>query len=55
MIAGEEGNAAKIFSAIEGIPVRMISYGGSKHNISVLINTDDKQRTLQALSDKLLN
>lgn len=55
LIAGEKGYAAKIFTAIEGIPVRMISYGGSNHNISILINTGDKKRTLQALSDKLLN
>jgi aspartate kinase len=54
MIAGEEGQAAKIFTAIEGIPVRMISYGGSKHNISVLVDTKNKQKTLQAISDKLL-
>lgn len=55
MIAGEQGNAAKVFAALHGIPIRMISFGGSKHNISVLINTKDKIRTLQALSDNLLN
>ena len=35
------------------IPVRMISYGGSNHNISFLIHKDDKKATLQALSKVL--
>ncbi|WP_163718341.1 aspartate kinase [Mangrovibacterium lignilyticum] len=55
LIADEHGFAAKVFSALEGIPIRMISYGGSRHNISVLVATKDKQATLQALSDHLLS
>ena len=55
MIAEEKGFAAKVFIALENIPVRMISYGGSRHNISVLVNTNDKKETLMALSEKLLN
>lgn len=55
LIAEETGFAAKIFKALEGIPIRMISYGGSNHNISILIPTAMKKRTLQALSDNLLN
>jgi aspartate kinase len=55
MIAEEKGFAAKVFSSLEEIPIRMISYGGSRHNISVLVNTNDKKATLQALSAKLLN
>ena len=41
--------------AMRNIPVRMISYGGSSHNISFLVSAKDKQRALQALSDKLFN
>lgn len=41
--------------ALTNIPVRMISYGGSKHNISFLVKEEDKKRTLQALSDTLFN
>ncbi|GET29953.1 aspartate kinase [Prolixibacter sp. SD074] len=55
IVAGEKGYAARVFKALEGISVRMISYGGSRHNISVLVNTRDKQATLEALSDKVLN
>ena len=39
--------------ALKEIPVRMISYGGSNHNISFLIHKDYKQATLQALSKVL--
>jgi aspartate kinase len=55
MIAEEKGFAAKVFTALEHVPIRMISYGGSRNNISLLVNTNDKKETLQALSNKLLN
>lgn len=41
--------------AMQNIPVRMISYGGSNYNISFLIRESDKKRALQNLSDKLFN
>lgn len=40
-------------TAMKEIPVRMISYGGSNHNISFLVKGADKKRALQALSDTL--
>jgi aspartate kinase len=43
----------KIFDALEPIPVRMVSYGGSKHNVSLLIARADKERTLQLLNQGL--
>ncbi len=55
IIAEERGFAAKVFTALEGIPIRMISYGGSRYNISLLVSTKNKKKTLQAISDKLLN
>lgn len=39
--------------AMREIPVRMISYGGSNHNISFLVKGEDKKKALQALSDTL--
>ena len=44
---------AKVLEALDGIPLRMISYGGSNYNISVLVRRDDKIRALNALSEKL--
>ena len=41
--------------AMKNIPVRMISYGGSNHNISFLISEADKKRALQSLSNTLFN
>lgn len=41
--------------ALQNIPVRMIFYGGSKHNISFLVKEEDKKRALQAFSDTLFN
>lgn len=50
-----EGCESLATEAIKDIPVRMISYGGSNHNISYLIKDEDKKRALQALNDKLFN
>ncbi len=55
IIQEEHGFASKVFHALDGIPIRMISYGGSRYNISVLVPTSQKVKTLQALSDHLLN
>ena len=49
------GFESKTTDAFSDIPVRMISYGGSNHNISFLINGKDKKRALQSLSDHLFN
>ncbi len=53
LVAENKGYANRIFEALKDIPIRMISYGGSEHNISLLINANDKKAALQALSAKL--
>lgn len=52
-IAESKGYALKIFDALQNIPVRMISYGGSLHNVSLLVNTSDKKEALISLNEKL--
>ncbi len=47
------GFQAKVVSALKDIPIRMVSYGGSSHNISFLVKAEDKKRALNALSDNL--
>ena len=42
-----------VVNALKDIPIRMISYGGSDHNISILVRTEDKVRALQLLSDAI--
>jgi aspartate kinase len=44
---------AKLFEALSKINVRMVSYGGSKHNISLLVSSSDKNETLQLLNKGL--
>ena len=49
------GFEAEVVNAIRDIPVRMISYGGSNYNISLLVRKEDKVRTLNLLSERLFN
>jgi aspartate kinase len=51
--AEKPGYAGAIFDALRSIPVRMISYGGSENNISVLVETKIKKDTLLALNKGL--
>ena len=44
------GFESQALDAMKNIPVRMISYGGSNHNISFLIREADKKQVLQSLS-----
>jgi aspartate kinase len=43
----------RLFETISNVPVRMISYGGSPHNISLLIPSANKNETLQLLNTGL--
>jgi len=43
----------RLFNAIQEIPVTMVSYGGSPHNISLLVPSDHKTKTLQLLNSGL--
>ena len=45
-----QGYAFRIFESIKHIPVRMISYGGSKNNISILVKTELKAEALNSLN-----
>ena len=54
-IEGKPGYALQIFDSLKEIPLRMISYGGSKNNISLLIQTSDKEKALNALNDVIFN
>ena len=47
------GYAARAVAALSDIPVRMISYGGSNYNVSMLICKDDKVKALKRLSEAL--
>jgi aspartate kinase len=43
------GFGAKIFESLKEVPVRMVSFGGSKNNVSLLIHSSEKVRALNML------
>lgn len=43
----------RLFQILQDVKIRMISYGGSKNNISLLIDSKDKINTLQKLNNYL--
>ncbi|WP_324719097.1 aspartate kinase [Salinimicrobium sp. HB62] len=43
----------RLFELLNDLPVRMISYGGSSNNISLLVDTKNKVQALQLLHHKL--
>lgn len=49
------GFEAKAIDAMDDIQVRMISYGGSRYNITFLIKAEDKVKALKNLNEKLFN
>lgn len=53
--AEKHGFAAKVLDAVKHIPVRMISYGGSAYNISLLIKTNDKTEALRSLHNRIFD
>lgn len=52
-VAEEAGIVNEVLQALNRIPIRMISYGGSKNNISLLVNEKDKVLCLRMLSQRL--
>lgn len=47
------GSAPEIFLALNTIPLKMISYGGSPNSLSLLVDTSDKTQALKLLSKHL--
>lgn len=51
--ADKEGIALKVLDALKNIPIRMISYGASEHNLSLLIHSKYKSEALNVLNERL--
>ena len=49
----KQGISAQVFNALKHIPIRMISYGGSNYNTSLLVKTSDKVDALNSLNQHL--
>ena len=52
-LASKSGYAAMVLNAMKDIPIRMIAYGGSPNNISLLVNSNLKGAALNALHQGL--
>jgi aspartate kinase len=53
LVAENKGYANMIFDALKNIPIRMISYGGSNYNVSILMDEKYKKDALNVLNDNL--
>ncbi|SDS40820.1 aspartate kinase [Christiangramia echinicola] len=51
----EDRGTSRLFEILKDVPVRMISYGGSNNNISLLVDTRNKIEVLQKLNKKLFD
>ena len=49
------GILKRVVDAIDDIPIRMLSYGGSKFNISLLIDSQYKEETLNRLNERVFH
>ncbi len=52
-IEGRRGILERVFGALNHIPIRMVSVGGSANNISLLIPSEHKKQALTALNEHL--
>jgi aspartate kinase len=53
--ADNEGVAVRVFNALKQIPIRMISYGGTESNLSLLVHGRYKAHALNALNEGLFS
>ena len=47
----QRGHVSDIFQLLSDVPIRMVSMGGSRHNISLLVPTHASQEALVKLND----
>ncbi len=51
MVSETKGAIKSVMDALTEIPVRMVSYGGSRHNVSILVDAQYKVQALQSLNN----
>lgn len=52
-LANKEDVLKLIFNSLDAIPIRMVSFGGSRNNISLLVDTSYKEKALNSLNEGL--
>jgi aspartate kinase len=54
-LADKEGVLKQVFASLGSIQVRMVSFGGSSNNISILLDTANKDKALNFLNEGLFD
>ena len=54
-LADKDGVLKQVFSALAPVRVRMVSFGGSANNISILLETVNKDKALNLLNEGLFD
>ncbi|NVJ86533.1 MAG: aspartate kinase [Algoriphagus sp.] len=55
MVSETRGAIKSVMDSLVDFPIRMVSYGGSRHNVSLLLDTQYKKDALQHLNEGVFN
>lgn len=55
MVSETRGVIKTIMDALVDVPIRMVSYGGSRHNVSILVDASYKIQALKSLNQGVFN
>ena len=55
LLSEKEGVLREVFDALETVPIRMVSYGGSYNNIFILVETSQKEKALNLLNEGIFH
>ncbi len=50
-VAETKGSISAVIDSLVDIPIRMVSFGGSKHNVSILVDAQYKVQALKSLNE----
>ena len=51
LVAETKGSISAVMDSLVDIPIRMVSFGGSKHNVSILVDAQYKVQALKSLNE----
>jgi aspartate kinase len=54
-LSEKEGVLKEVFDSLATVPIRMVSYGGSQNNISILVETSQKDKALNLLNEGIFH
>jgi aspartate kinase len=54
-LSEKEGVLKEVFESLAMVPIRMVSYGGSQNNISILVETTQKDKVLNLLNEGIFH